>query len=151
MIKPKDPTAELERIRALLEAQDQLLAQVKAKEIAALASLQGSGAIAQGAGAKAVGERGTLIEGDVHGPVTLQQGRQGDTSPEALRKAYLSWLTKEVGRLALSGIDPAAANSDADGLSLDAVYTALGTLASEESIEIALRRKGPGLFRGICG
>ncbi len=35
------------------------------------ATLQGSGAIAQGKGAKAVGERGVLIEGDVHGSVIV--------------------------------------------------------------------------------
>jgi hypothetical protein len=38
------------------------------------AELRGSGAIAQGPGAKAVGERGVLIEGDVQGDITT-----GDT------------------------------------------------------------------------
>ena len=35
------------------------------------ATLKGSGAIAQGKGAKAVGERGVLIEGEVHGSVIV--------------------------------------------------------------------------------
>ena len=37
------------------------------------ATLSGSGAIAQGAGAKAVGQGGVLVEGDVHGDVVTGQ------------------------------------------------------------------------------
>jgi hypothetical protein len=47
-----------------------------------IAELHGSGAIAQGPGAKAVGERGVLVEGDVHGAIVTGNrnivGRAGE-------------------------------------------------------------------------
>ena len=60
----------LERDDAFLVALRRLLEAARS-ETHYQATLRGSGAIAQGPGAKAVGERGVLIEGDVKGSVIV--------------------------------------------------------------------------------
>jgi len=134
------------------------------------ATLSGPGAIAQGAGAKAVGQGGVLVEGDVHGDVVTGQkttvfGQQGQrvgvqvnvahdyvvqqvergASPEALRRAYLHRLVQQTRRLPLAGVDPKAASDERGGeLQLAAVYTALLTRQPEE----ATFSKAPGFREG---
>ena len=112
------------------------------------AVLEGSGAIAQGSGAKAAGERGVLIEGDARGNVIVtgddnrvvragtyveQQVREESPGPDAaaLRSSYLNCLFETARRLSLEGIDPQAASDSQARLNLDAVYTALLTMTPE--------------------
>lgn len=108
------------------------------------AVLSGSGAIAQGTGARAV--VGTLVEGDVHGGVhSITQNIAGPESPglETLRNSYLNRLSETSRQLSLAGVDPKAATGEKDArLNLDAVYTALLTLAPEAH-ESTLRGKSP--------
>ncbi|HID48293.1 MAG TPA: hypothetical protein EYP40_01560 [Chromatiales bacterium] len=77
--------AEMEKVQEVIAAQEKLagilpddqlagmLTPLRQKESALLTQLIGSGAIAQGEGAKAVGERGVLVGGDVDGDVTTGQ------------------------------------------------------------------------------
>jgi formylglycine-generating enzyme required for sulfatase activity len=51
---------------------------------------------------------------------------------DSLRRAYLSHLFAELGKLSLAGIDPKAASDAEKRLDLGAVYTALLTLTPEE-------------------
>ncbi len=78
--RPDDPaylTVFLVQVRKALEWDDAFLRELRRLLEAAKpdthyqATLTGSGAIAQGPGAKAVGERGVLIEGDVKGSVIV--------------------------------------------------------------------------------
>ncbi|MCP5007805.1 MAG: hypothetical protein GY941_28295, partial [Planctomycetes bacterium] len=65
-------------------------------------------------------------------------------TPSALRDAYLNRLFEKCRQLSLSGVDPQAAtgHKGAQQLSLDAVYTALLTLTSEEH-EHLLQERAP--------
>lgn len=104
------------------------------------AVLHGSGAIAQGQNAKAVGEGGMIIEGSVSGGIVAAPGSKvivveqlsekahaiGQKS-DSLRTAYLNHLFEAVHHVALSRIDPKTASDAEAQISLDAVYTALRT------------------------
>ncbi|NOZ28403.1 MAG: SUMF1/EgtB/PvdO family nonheme iron enzyme [Chloroflexi bacterium] len=102
------------------------------------ATLIGSGAIAQGPGAKAVGERGMLIEGDVQGDIIITTEApdrhprvSSEPGSQALQSAYLNWLIQQTGFLSLEGIDPQSASQAETRLRLSEVYTALLTLTPE--------------------
>jgi formylglycine-generating enzyme required for sulfatase activity len=122
---------------------------------AAQAELTGSGAVAQGAGAVAAGAGGVAVGGDLVGgdkvggdKITVgdvgtgaviavgagSMAVSGAAGPEAadLRAAYLGHVLATAGRLSLSGVDPKAASDAESRLELNAVYTALLTLAAEE-------------------
>ncbi len=95
------------------------------------AQLAGSGAIAQGQDALAVGAGGVGIGGDNHGPINLgvliQQGTKPGASESDLRRAYLARILHQANQLPLFVGDGANAQ-----LQLSAVYTALLTARSEE-------------------
>jgi formylglycine-generating enzyme required for sulfatase activity len=93
------------------------------------AQLTGTGAIAQ-AGSVAGGAGSQVAGRDFHNhPPALPPG----AGEAALREAYLCRLFTETESVALSGIDPAGGGADREArLRLDAVYTALLTLTSEE-------------------
>jgi formylglycine-generating enzyme required for sulfatase activity len=113
------------------------LAPMKSQRQILLAKLEGSGAVAQGAGAKAAGERGVIAEKvDGHvvtgDNVTIQtRVSPEEDDPEALREAYLHRMITCTSQLSLTGIDPKAASEAEAQLSLSAVYTALLTLTPE--------------------
>lgn len=113
------------------------------------AELTGSGAIAQGRGALAVGARGvatrkgirnsTVITGNrnvvrnggtnIHArTVNITKGRDDKAKPsiKLLRETYLKRLMADVAPLRLSGIDPKVANErQSSELQLAAVYTTM--------------------------
>jgi len=97
------------------------------------AHLTGDGAIAQGAGARAVGKQGTLIEGDIGGDfiapgATKIVHSSATTPPAGLREAYLSWIMDQVRTVPLAGVDPKSVREETRrDLELAAVYTALMT------------------------
>ncbi len=75
LVKVQEALAAQENLAGILP-DDQLagmLAPLRQKEAGLLAQLTGGGAIAQGEGAKAVGERGVLVDGDVGGDVISGQ------------------------------------------------------------------------------
>jgi formylglycine-generating enzyme required for sulfatase activity len=97
------------------------------------AHLTGSGAVAQGDHAWAVGAGGTLIGRDVHGDVIASGGTKIITQsppvvPAGLRDAYLSWVMEQVRTVPLAGVDPKSVREETRrDLELAAVYTALMT------------------------
>lgn len=106
------------------------------------AKVEGSGSIAQGDrstsagdGGLAVGHGGTFAHIE---KVFFSGDHRGETG-EALESAYLEWLFERLRGLSLAAIDPAvAAGKAADArLELDAVYTGLMTLGSQEPGERA--------------
>jgi hypothetical protein len=137
----------LEQLQVISQAQEHLHAddyqwfeQTLRTELAALgnlarfeAHLTGDGAIAQGAGAKAVSKQGTLIEGDVGGDFIAPGGTKivhspATTPPAGLREAYLSWIMDQVRTVPLAGVDPKSVREETRrDLELAAVYTALMT------------------------
>lgn len=100
------------------------------------AQLSGSGAIAQGQGATAVGARG-VVAGEVYGNINtgliIQQGTQPGASKDDLRRAYLARILRQADQLPLFAGDSANAQ-----VRLSSVYTALLARRSDE--EIATRR-----------
>jgi len=111
------------------------------------AALVGAGAIAQGEGARAIGARGILVEGDVVGDIigTVVQnlvvehveisGPQLSPRSDVLHAAYLKRLTRECGALRLLGLDTGAGHAGADqagDVRLESVYVHLDTTRSLE-------------------
>jgi formylglycine-generating enzyme required for sulfatase activity len=152
MSDPSPSPEELRKIEAAIQAQEALrgilpdeqietiLASLTARREQILIDLQGSGAIAVGRGAKALGQEAILIEGDIDGDfvgpgaqkiVKHYYGPEG-TDPLALRRAYLNRVLESSSHLSLAGVDPKAASDAETRLSLSAVYTALLTLRTEE-------------------
>ncbi len=85
------------------------------------------------------GAGSVIVRGDVHGDLVVapREGRGSAVDPAALRRAYLTRLYQETAALSLAGIDKASAGGDGEaGMSLDAVYTALLTLAPREDREL---------------
>lgn len=143
---------ELRKIEAAIQAEEALrgilpdeqieiaLASLIARQEQLLIALQGSGAVAVGKGAKALGQEAILIEGDIGGDF-LGPGAQKvekhyhgpeGTDPVALRRAYLNRVLESSSYLSLAGVDPKTASDAESRLSLSAVYTALHTLRTEE-------------------
>jgi formylglycine-generating enzyme required for sulfatase activity len=102
------------------------------------AKLKGSGAIAQGKGAKAVGERGVFIDGDVHkstiitGNINKVTTSDNNIDADSLERAYLNRLFTDCGKVFLTGVDPAVASQPDTCLQLNAIYTALYTETPEK-------------------
>ena len=96
--------------------------------------VEGSGAAAVGPGAVAGGAGSVIVRGDVHGNLVVapREDRGSVVDPAALLRAYLTRLYQETAALSLAGIDKASAGDGEAGMSLDAVYTALLTLAPRE-------------------
>ena len=131
-----------ERLQGALPA-DQvaaMLAPLQQKELDLLArlvaSLHGSGAIAQGEGATAVGERGVHVGGGVGGHVitgdnvtVYPPGPAGPDASLALPE-YLAWLMQERRSLPLRGISPGKAGGKEQPPELAKVYVALNTRES---------------------
>jgi formylglycine-generating enzyme required for sulfatase activity len=89
------------------------------------AELKGSGAIAQGNGAKAVGAGGALFEGDIHGDVIIQQPARNGPTPLPLDEALQSYLDNLIAthrHLKLQGI---RAGSQPLSVALEKVYVSL--------------------------
>lgn len=149
-----------ERLRDVFPDEDDeyldamLLAGRKKKEATFFAQVFGSGAVAQGVGAKAIAERGVSIENSlVNAPVITGDDNKVVNGPyyehyheaapgeavdiNALRTAYLGRVLEQTSLLPLSGIDRASVGEgdpdaqDASRLPLKTVYTALLTTASE--------------------
>ena len=101
--------------------------------------LSGSGAIAQGQGATAVGARGVGIAGNSYGPINtsfiIQSGTQPGASKHDLRRAYLARVLKQADQLPLFAGDNANAQ-----VRLSSVYTALLTQRSEEETKRKVAR-----------
>ena len=106
------------------------------------AQLAGSGAIAQGQDATAVGAGGVAVQGDNQGTINLgvliQQGTKPGASPADLRRAYLARILTQANQLPLFVGDSANAQ-----VRLSSVYTALLTGRSEG--DAALERARPDL------
>lgn len=113
----------------------------------------GSGAVAQGDGATAAGQRGvatsgnieksTIITGNGNILITLNPGEK---DPKILMDAYLRRVVYDTGFFSLEGIDPKAATSGSGGrMNLGGVYTALMTrdASRKETDEAALRAGDP--------
>ena len=94
------------------------------------AQLSGSGAIAQGQDALAVGARGVGITGNHYGNINtgliIQQGTKPGASRADLRRAYLARILTQANQLPLFAGD--SANSQ---VRLSSVYTALLTQRRE--------------------
>lgn len=131
---------------------DAALAPLRQQRAALQAEQHGSGAIAQGKGATAIGERGVqadkveghVITGDSNKLVDgsyyehYHEAAPGEAvDVNALRTIYLGRVLKETSALPLAGIDRMDAQETADPtagegqLPLRAVYTALMTTAAE--------------------
>jgi formylglycine-generating enzyme required for sulfatase activity len=111
------------------------------------ATLTGSGAIAQGTRAQAVGQGGVLVNGSMNGNINIGNQRKvrartyiekqvvvdrTKVNTNALRTAYLHHVFEHCQYLSLAGIDPKAKGSATEArLNLAAIYTALRTVASE--------------------
>ena len=121
------------------------------------AHLEGSGAIAQGEGAKAVGQNGILIDGNVETQsgdfvgrdktITIYQGSyQGETprTAEEKRHIYCQYVAQQAGALPLRGMDRAESDAGTQrrALSLSGVYTNLDTTLTlpEKAIQKMLSR-----------
>ena len=104
---------------------------------ATTAELHGSGAIAQGDGAKAVSAGGVLVEGNVGGGISITNNRYDGPPPTddtAKRHIYLKVLARMVSRLPMRTFD--AGQSSATGaqqeINLANVYTELDTTTQVE-------------------
>jgi formylglycine-generating enzyme required for sulfatase activity len=97
------------------------------------AQLAGSGAIAQGQDALAVGAGGVAFRGDNQGLINLgvliQQGTQPGASRDDLRRAYLARIVTQADRLPLLTGETGKAQ-----VRLSAVYTALLTRRGESDL-----------------
>jgi formylglycine-generating enzyme required for sulfatase activity len=116
-------------------------------------TLVGSGSIAQGAGAKAAGERGVVVDTIKNSVVltgdhnrTIQTGTYVErqiaeghptSTLAALQVAYLNRLFEMTNHVSLAGVDPKAASELDARLRLDAVYTALLTSGTEADKQLA--------------
>jgi len=116
--------------------------------------LAGPGAIAQGAGAAAAGQKGVAVAGSVGGDALGAGARKevhyhdhGPTTdrlaPAAMRAAYLNRVLEATSHFSLAGVDPKAASESEARLDLGAVYTALLTL-TPETHERLMRGEEPG-------
>jgi formylglycine-generating enzyme required for sulfatase activity len=142
------PMSDIERLKKELEEIKHELASLKegsraykalAEEKAWLeAKLEGSGAIAQGEGAKAVGERAVMNEGGMQDSVVntgdnveITIGTQPRAKTSSLRESYLSYVLEQVSPLMLSGVVRQSQSEAETRLNLSAVYTALMTQQNE--------------------
>ncbi|MCP4693558.1 MAG: hypothetical protein GY859_36320, partial [Desulfobacterales bacterium] len=136
------------------------------------ASLTGSGAIAQGAGARAVGNGGVLVEGDVRGDVVGENkvvnfdlrgqyvdtqhniqgnayyGAEPENDEEAL-KIYREVLARSCANVSLRGIDRETSDAACaqNPLGLANVYIDLNTTTSKSETgeeDDGLKGRGPG-------
>ena len=90
------------------------------------AQLTGDGAIAQGPGAKAVGQNGILVEGDFYGNIY----RGEDPSEDEKRLAvYCRWVMQSTASLPLRGVDVGTSDptSHQESIGLVNVYVDLDT------------------------
>jgi hypothetical protein len=92
-------------------------------------SQSGSGALAQGPGAAAAGERGVAVAGDFHGNVYVGKPPEDEKQAMAI---YRRMLEVSCRRLPLRGVDVGASDPTRDGkqLDLDQVYVNLDTTRS---------------------
>lgn len=81
------------------------------------------------------GHDNTVVTGTVEGDLTVVHGAQrtGQIDPARLRTAYLNRVLEQCSALPVAGVDRKAASEAERRMSLDAVYTALLTKASETS------------------
>ena len=133
----QEPLSRLEQLKRALDAGliDQDTYETAAAGINA--QLSGSGAIAHGPGATAVGAGGVGITRDNYGNINtgviIQQGTRPGASKDDLRRTYLARILRQTDQLPLFAGDSANAQ-----VRLSSVYTALLTRRSDE--EIATRR-----------
>ena len=159
---------EIERVQSELARIEQAIAAVRAalngpaleaalaplmeQRATMLAQLTGEGAIAQGAGAKAVGAQGTLIEGSINGDF-LGAGAQKIVNPDPARAAaerarerYLRRVQQQCSVLPLAALG--GDEGVGEELSLEQVYVALDTTAqmplTEEEKKARQERFVPG-------
>ncbi len=130
-----------EDLRGVLpdEQIDALLASLRARREQISIGLQGTGAVAAGVGAKALGQNAIHIEGNLSGDflghgAKIEKHYHGPegTDPSVLRNAYLNRILESSSYLSMAGVDPKTASEAETRLSLSAVYTALLTLRTEE-------------------
>ncbi len=108
--------------------------------------MEGDGGLAQGAGAKAVGRDGILIDGDMADSVFIKgDGNEVNvgTEPRAKKnrcvKSYLSYMVGLTSPLALSGVVKQSASEAETRMNLSAVYTALLTQGGPDEFRSAGR------------
>jgi formylglycine-generating enzyme required for sulfatase activity len=120
----------LEQLKRALDAGVIDQATFNAAAAALNAQLSGSGAIAQGQGASAVGARGVGVARDNYGPINtgviIELGTRPGASKDDLRRAYLARILRQADQLPLFAGDTANAQ-----VRLSSVYTALLTQRSE--------------------
>ena len=133
------------------------IAPMESQRLLLLTQLEGSGAIAQGEGAKAVGQNGIFIDGNVETQsgdfvgrdktINIYQGSyQGETprTAEEKRHIYCQYVAQQAGALPLRGMDRAESDAGTQrrALSLSGVYTNLDTTLTlpEKAIQKMLSR-----------
>ncbi|MFB1490060.1 MULTISPECIES: SUMF1/EgtB/PvdO family nonheme iron enzyme [unclassified Thiocapsa] len=125
----EQPLTRLEQLKRALDAGflDQDTYDTAAATLSA--QLQGSGAVAQGQDAIAIGAAGVGVQGNNDGVINtgvlIQQGTRPGASPADLRRAYLARILCQADQLPLFTGDGASAQ-----VRLSAVYTALLTQRS---------------------
>jgi len=124
------PPSRLEQLRRALDAGLIDRDTYDAAVAGITAQLTGSGSIAQGPDALAVGTAGVGVTGPNYGPINtgviIQQGTRAGASPADLRRAYLARILTQANQLPLFVGDSANAQ-----VRLSSVYTALLTGRSE--------------------
>ena len=149
----KNTQAELLARLAAIEAErDALRRQLKARPLGAATS-QGDDAVAVQGEHNRVASQGGVVATAIKDSVVvtgdhiLLAGAASGGDAASLEQAYLARLEQDCGILELSGVDPAAVQSDQEPvrLGLDAVYTALMTTTLEpESESRGELGEGPG-------
>lgn len=127
---PQTPPTSLDQLRRALDAGLIDQSTFDAAAAAIIAQLEGSGAIAHGPGAVAVGAAGASVGRDNYGPINtgviIQLGTRPGASGDDLRRAYLARLLTQADQLPLFAGDGGKAQ-----VRLSSVYTALQTQRCE--------------------
>jgi formylglycine-generating enzyme required for sulfatase activity len=154
LAKIEQAIAAQESLRGVLDDMeiDETLRSLREKRQVLLAKVEGAGAVAQGEGTMAVGERGTLVNGDVGGDV-LGAGARKIVNPDPAQAAAVRARTRYLQRVHQQcNVLPLAAMGGEEGVgdevTLDQVYVTLDTKTLVPLTEEEKRaRESEGSFR----